>query len=96
MSVYFVALISIHDPERYHRYLAGFDAVFEKYEGQVVSVEDNPRVLEGEWPADRTVLLRFPDEQALHSWYDSIEYQNLANHRREASVASVVVITGRD
>ncbi|UCG88347.1 MAG: DUF1330 domain-containing protein [Gemmatimonadota bacterium] len=96
MSAYFVALINIHDPTRYERYLAGFDEVFEKHEGQVVAVEDDPRVLEGEWPAGRTVLIRFPNEQALRRWYDSPEYQLLARHRREASVASVAIVAGRD
>jgi uncharacterized protein (DUF1330 family) len=96
MSAYFVALINIHHPERYEQYLAGFDKVFERYQGQVVAVEDKPRVLEGEWPAGRIVLIRFPDEQALRSWYDSPEYQRLARHRQEASEASVAIITGRD
>ena len=96
MSAYIVALINIYDPARYQQYLAGFDEVFEMYDGQVLTVEDNPRVLEGEWPADRTVLIRFPDERALRSWYDSPEYQHLARHRREASVASVAIVTGRD
>ena len=96
MSSYFVALINIHDPGRYERNLAGFDAVFEKYKGEVVSVEDEPRVLEGEWPAARTVLIRFPDDQELRRWYESPEYQELARHRREASVASVAVVSGHD
>jgi uncharacterized protein (DUF1330 family) len=96
VSSYFLALIDIHDRERYDRYLAGFDAVFENFEGQVVSVEDNPLVLEGEWPARRTVLIRFPNEYELHRWYESPEYQRLARHRREASVASIAIISGRD
>ena len=95
MSSYFLALINIHDQRRYQQYLAGFDAVFEKYEGQVVSVEDNPRVLEGEWPAARTVLIKFPDDQELRRWYESPEYQQLARHRHEASVASIAIISGR-
>ena len=96
MSSYFLALINIHDPGRYQQYLAGFDAVFEKYEGQVISVDDNPRVLEGEWPAARTVLIKFPDDQELLRWYDSPEYQELARHRQKASVASIAIISGRD
>ncbi len=96
MSSYFLALINIHDPGRDQQYGAGFDAVFEKYEGQVISVDDNPRVLEGEWPAARTVLIKFPDDQELLRWYDSPEYQELARHRQKASVASIAIISGRD
>ena len=96
MSSFFIALININDPVGYQQYLAGFDAVFEKYEGQVVAVEDNPRILEGEWPAERTVLIRFPNDQTLRRWYESTEYQKLARLRQEASVASVAIISERD
>lgn len=96
MSSYFIALIDIHDQRRYQRYLAGFDEVFSAYDGEVVAVEDHPRVLEGDWPAGRTVLVRFPDDAALRLWYDSPEYQRLAGHRRAASKADIAVISGRD
>ena len=95
MSCYFLALIDIHDPDRYDQYLAGFDRVFEKYRGQVKAVADNPRVLEGQWPAKRTVLIRFPDEAELMKWYESKEYRELARHRKEASISRVAVIPGR-
>jgi uncharacterized protein (DUF1330 family) len=96
MSAYFIALIDIHDRARYERYLAGFDAVFEKYEGRVLAVEDDARVLEGQWPAARTVLIEFPSEAELRRWYESPEYQRLALHRREASVGSIAIISGGD
>ena len=96
VSSYFIALINIHDLSQYEQYLAGFDEVFENFQGEVVAVEDNPRVLEGRWPAGRTVLIRFPNDQALRSWYESPEYQKLARYRQEASVASVAIVTGRD
>lgn len=96
MSTYFAALIDIHDPERYARYLDGFDQVFQRYRGEVVAVEDSPRVLEGEWPAGRTVLIRFPDDEALLEWYRSPEYQALALHRRGASACNIAMLTGRD
>mgnify|MGYP001829064539 CR=1 FL=1 len=96
MSSYFVALIDIHDPTRYAQYLAGYDEVFSKYKGQVIAVEDNPRVLEGSWPAERIVMIKFPNDHELRRWYDSQEYKNLAKHRKAASVASIAIITGRD
>lgn len=96
MSSYFVALINIFDPEEYDRYLAGFDEVFERYEGTVITVEDSPRVLEGEWPAERTVIIRFPGEEQLLAWYESPEYQRLAKHRKDASECRIAVVSGRD
>lgn len=96
MNSYFIALIDIHDPSKYDQYLAGYDKVFSKFKGKVVAVEDNPRVLEGTWPAGRTVMIKFPNDYELRKWYDSEEYQNLAKYRKEASVASIAIVTGRD
>ena len=96
MSSYFLALINIHDGARYEQYLAGYDKVFKKFRGKVVAVEDAPRVLEGDWPAKRTVLIRFPDDSELLRWYESSEYQELAGHRKEASTARIAIISGRD
>ncbi len=96
MSCYFVALIDIHDPEKYAVYLAGYDEIFSQYKGEVIAVEDEARILEGEWPAGRTVMIKFPSEDELRKWYDSDEYQALAKYRQEASVAAIAIITGRD
>lgn len=96
MSSYFVALIDIHDPQTYDRYWAGYDEVFNKFKGKVVAVEDSPRILEGTWPAARTVMFKFPDDHELRRWYDSEEYQNLSKYRKEAAVASIAIISGRD
>ncbi len=96
MSSYFIALIDIHDPLGYEQYLAGFDEVFSKYNGKVIAVEDNPRILEGNWPTGRTVVIKFPNDSELRKWYDSNEYQSLAKRRKEASIATIAIITGRD
>jgi len=96
LSSYFIALIDIHDPQRYEEYLVGFNEVFEKHYGKVIAVEDNPRILEGNWPASRTVVIEFPNDSELRKWYDSNEYQTLAKHRKEASVANIAIITGRN
>jgi uncharacterized protein (DUF1330 family) len=96
LSSYFIALIDIHDPAGYEQYLLGFDKVFAKYSGEVIAVEDHPRVLEGKWPARRTVVIKFSNDSELRKWYDSEEYQSLAEHRREASIANISIITGRD
>lgn len=59
MSSYFVALKDIQAPERYQQYLDGFDEVFDMYNGKVLAVEDNPMILEGNWPA-RIKRVSFP------------------------------------
>jgi uncharacterized protein (DUF1330 family) len=96
MSCYFIAQISIHAPETYQKYLDGFDAVFENYQGEVILVDDDPSVLEGSWRHNRIVMIRFPDEAEARRWYESLEYQALAQFRWQASDADILLASGRD
>jgi uncharacterized protein (DUF1330 family) len=68
--------------------------IFSRCEGKLLAIDESPTVLEGEWPWTRTVLVEFPDEAKLRAWYDSDDYQALAQHRFEASKASLAVIEG--
>jgi uncharacterized protein (DUF1330 family) len=95
MSCYFIAQIDIRDEAEYASYLAGYDAVFDRHDGEVLAVDDAVTVLEGDWPFSRTVVIRFPDGAALDRWYRSPEYQALAEHRRRGSMANIVAVQGR-
>jgi len=92
MSCYFVAQINITDRDEYQKYLDGYDQIFSKYKGIVVAVDEYPAILEGEWPYERTVLIRFPDEEEARRWYESPEYRNLAKHRHRSSNANIVLV----
>ncbi len=92
MSVYIIAQIRIHDRDTYNKYEAGFDEIFNQYKGFITSVDENPEVLEGEWPCTRTVLLTFRSEEQARAWFNSKEYQQLAEFRRAASTANIVMI----
>jgi uncharacterized protein (DUF1330 family) len=95
MPVYLVAQLNIHDRETYAKYGSAFMDIFIPYDGKLLSVEEAPEVLEGEWGYTRTVLLEFPSEEQAHAWYGSADYQAIAQHRRAASVANLVLIGGR-
>jgi uncharacterized protein (DUF1330 family) len=95
MPVYLMAQLNIHDRATYAKYGSAFMDVFNPYGGKLLSVEEEPEVLEGEWGYTRTVLLEFPSEALAHAWYESVDYQAIAQHRRAASTANVVVIRGR-
>ena len=95
MSSYFIAQITIHDPDGYARYEGDFDGIFEKYDGEVVVVDDAPVVLEGQWTHKRVVVIRFRDEEEARRWYDSPEYQALARIRQRASTSDIILAHGR-
>jgi len=94
MPVYGVALIDIVDREGYGKYEAGFMAVFEKFEGKLLAVEEEPVTKEGAWPAKRTVLLEFPSQEAFDRWYHSAEYQGLSKLRLSASKGNFAALRG--
>ena len=95
MSVYIIAQINIKDREEYSEYEEGFDEIFAKYKGMVVTVDEDPVVLEGEWPWGRTVLIRFPSEEEARCWFESEEYTELKRHRLNASESNIILVRRR-
>lgn len=93
MTAYLIAQLKIHDRDRYSRYEAGFMEIFERYDGALLAVDEAPEVLEGEWPHTRTVLIGFPSHEQARAWYQCDAYQQLAEHRREASVGNLVMVS---
>ena len=96
MATYLVAQISIKDRDTYARYEAGFMEIFDRYHGELLAVDEAVKELEGSWDYTRTVILRFPDEAAARAWYDSADYQALAQHRFAASTANLAIVKGLD
>lgn len=94
MSVYLIATLNINDRERYSEYEAGFMDIFLRYKGTVLSVDEAPHALEGDWGFTRTVLIQFPSEEEALAWYQSEDYQTLMQHRTAASDGNIVMIKG--
>jgi len=94
VSAFVVAQIHIHDRATYGQYEAGFGAIFERYAGTMLSVDDAPEVLEGDWPQSRTVIIQFPSNDEAKRWFNSAEYQALAEHRKAASVGHIALVNG--
>ena len=92
MTVYIIAQLSIHDPEEYEKYQAQFMDVFEHFDGSLLSVDEEPVVLEGEWTATRSVLIEFPSKSSAVAWMASDAYQAISVHRRAASVANSILV----
>ncbi len=94
MAAYFIAHITIRDPEGYQRYLDGFDQIFDDYRGKVLAVDDHPELLEGESNRPRCVVIEFPTMAELKRWYTSPRYQVLAQLRHQASEADIIAVAG--
>ena len=94
MSVYLIGNIWIEDRAEYQQYEAGFLEIFQRYAGKLLAVDEDQTVLEGQWPATRTVVIEFPDEAAARAWYESEAYQTLAKHRWASSQGDLALVKG--
>jgi uncharacterized protein (DUF1330 family) len=96
MKCFFIAQININDQDEYDKYLAGFDRIFDRYRGEVLAVNDQVTILEGNWPYGRTVVIQFPDKKEALKWYNSAAYQELAKHRRQAASTNIILVQAEE
>ena len=94
MSVYIIARFNIHDRSEYDKYSAGFLEVFEKFDGKMLSVDEDPMVLAGAWDDTRSVIIEFPSKESALTWMNSDDYQAIAKHRNAGSTANSVLVEG--
>jgi len=94
MTVYIVARITIDDREAYARYEQNFMQVFSMFGGSLLSVEESPHVLEGDWTCTRSVLIAFPTRDMALAWYNSPEYQAILPHRHAGAKAQIAILNG--
>lgn len=52
------------------------------------------QLLEGELPADRTVVLEFPDRESALGWYHGSEYTEIRKLRENVANATLYVVDG--
>lgn len=94
MPVYLISRMTIHDRAEYDKYEARFMDVFEKFDGTMLSVDEEPQVVGGEWNATRSVLIEFPDKPKLFEWLLSPEYREIGKFRDAGSTAETIIVKG--
>lgn len=94
MSAYIVAQISIHDRERYGRYVAGFMPTLTAYGGRLLVADEAPQAIEGAWSHRKLVVLEFPDRAAAQAWFASPAYQAIVADRLAASDGVALLADG--
>ena len=94
MSVYMISRMTIHDRAEYDKYEEQFAGIFAKFDGKVLSIDEEPQVVSGEWNATRSVLIEFPDKPKLFAWLTSPEYQEIGKFRDAGSIAEAIIVKG--
>lgn len=93
-AAYLIATMDIHDAETYDTYRQQVPATLEAYGGEFVVRGGTKEVLEGEWPEQRVVVLRFPSMDQARAWHASAEYQGPKALRRSASKGRMIIVEG--
>ena len=94
MSYYFIAQIKIYDEIEYQRYIDKSGDIFKKYNGEYLSVDNEPVILEGKWDYSRTVLIKFKSKNDFVDWYNSEEYKEILAYRLKASDCDTILVKG--
>lgn len=85
MSVYLVAMMSVHDAETYRKYTDRTPELFARYGARFVTRGTPVETLEGETYDGRMVIVEFPSRDALDAWRADPEYQEAAQFRLASS-----------
>lgn len=90
MAAYLVATVRITDPEKFALYARAIAGLSEQFGGEYVVRGAVAEVLEGAVdPAERVIVSRFPDVDAVRAYVGSAEYRAAAAHREGAAVVEM-------
>lgn len=93
MAAYWIAHVTVTDPERYKAYQALAPAAFARFGGQFLARGGESDVLEGPQQA-RHVVIVFPDLESARACYASAEYQAARAAREGAAEVALVIVDG--
>ena len=84
MSAYVIVHYTVKDAEKLQQYGAGAGPTLGAFGGEFVARGTVTEVLHGSHDHQNAVLLKFPDADSVHEWYNSDAYQANVPTRSEA------------
>ncbi len=84
-KAYLIGHITVKDPEKWQEYRGRVPGTLEPWNGELIFRGGLSAILSGDHSHSDTVVIRFPDLQALTAWHSSPEYQALIPLREEAA-----------
>lgn len=92
---YFFAEIEITNPEIYRQYMLA-EAAVAAYGGRYIVRGGDMRVLEGNRPVRRAVILEFDSPEQAEAFYCSPQYQEALALRLQSSTGHAYLLTGNN
>jgi uncharacterized protein (DUF1330 family) len=94
MSAYIVGDITVHDTERYMKYVSRAPDFVNKHSGKYLVRGGDMEVSEGDWNPQRVVVIEFPSMEDAQGFLQDPEYQAIAEDRRAATTSRLIVVEG--
>ena len=92
MAAYFIFTHKVLDADTLNNnYLPKAVESLQPYEPEILAVDENIEVIEGDTSKNRTVILKFKRKEDAKAWYNSPEYQAIVNLRTD-SVDGIALI----
>lgn len=92
---YWIARITVTDPDKYPDYIAAAKPAFEKF-GAVYRVRGGTHEAAEGQARDRNVVIEFDSYETARACYHSPEYQAAAKIRQAASQSELVIVEGTE
>ena len=98
MPAYWIAHAQVKNPVEYKKYTDRLPALFGKYGAKVLARGGDYRILEGDVPFERHVVIEFETLAKAEAFFNSPEYQEAAAFRRQPGVATnhQIIVDGTD
>ena len=95
MKAFVIAAETITDELMFSRYRKAVAATLEAFGGKFVVRGGQLKVVEGDWPHARLVVIEFPSREAAEDWYHSAEYQKIIGLRLGSAVTNLIIVEGQ-
>ncbi len=86
--------LEVTDAEAWEEYRSNIRGLLAEFGARVIAADSEPKVLEGEWPCTRNVIIEFPDMETVERWHASDEYKPLLDLRLGAASGMAIAVNG--
>jgi uncharacterized protein (DUF1330 family) len=94
MPAYFIARVNVSDKEQYKQYIKIVPAIITEYKGKVLVRTEESTTLEGQEEHRRIVIIEFPTAEKAKEFYNSHEYRQAKELRKNAAIGEIIVVEG--
>ncbi|MHA7065839.1 DUF1330 domain-containing protein [Azospirillum argentinense] len=94
MPAYIIADVNVTNPAAYENYKTLTPNAVAKNGGRFIARGGQAEELEGGWQPNRVVILEFPDYATAKAFYDSPEYREAREARKDAADFRMIVVDG--